>query len=189
MQCDSDRRGYRLVCAEDAFVHHFGGVSLGSLLTSGQFQELLNANRERFRRKWGVDWQPHRHRPGPAHLRLIAGIRRVVREVIPPGATVLVISKGDPDLLDLEGRDARHFPQDADGAYAGHHPAGSADAIGHLDSLHRDGAGYLLIPGPALWWLEHYAEFGRYLADTGEEVFRETDLCVIFRLSRLSQAD
>jgi GT2 family glycosyltransferase len=182
-------RGYRLVCAEDAFVHHFGGVSLGSLLTSGQFQELLNDNRERFRRKWGIDWQPHRHRPGPAYLRLIAGIRQVVREVIPPGATVLVISKGDPDLLDLEGRDARHFPQDADGSFAGHHPAGSAEAIGHLESLHRDGAGYLLIPGPALWWLEHYAEFGRYLADIGEEAFRETDLCVILRLSRPSQDD
>ena len=62
--------GYRLVCAEDVFVHHFGGASLGSLLTSGQFQELLKANRERFRRKWGIDWQPHRHRPGPAYRRL-----------------------------------------------------------------------------------------------------------------------
>jgi GT2 family glycosyltransferase len=182
-------RGYHLVCAEDTFVHHFGGVSLGSLMTSSQLQELLNANRERFRRKWGINWQPHGHRRGPVYLRLIAGIRQVVREVIPPDAMVLVISKGDPDLLDLEGRDARHFPQDAHGSYAGHHPAGSADAIGHLDSLHRDGAGYLLIPGPALWWLEHYAEFGRYLADTAEEAFRETDLCVIFRLSRLSQAD
>jgi GT2 family glycosyltransferase len=182
-------RGYRLVCAEDVFVHHFGGVSLGSLLTSGQFQELLKANRERFRSKWGIDWQPHRHRPGPAYRRLIAGIRDAVREVIPAGATVLVISKGDPDLLDLEGRDARHFPQDADGSYAGHHPAVSADAIGHLKSLQRSGAGYLLIPGPALWWLEHYAGFRQYLAGAGEEAFRENDLCVIIRLSQLPQDD
>jgi GT2 family glycosyltransferase len=182
-------RGYRLVCAEDVFVHHFGGVSLGSLLTSGQFQELLKANRERFRRKWGIDWQTHRHRPGPAYLRLIARIREVVREVIPAGATVLVISKGDPDLLDLEGRDARHFPQGADGSYAGHHPAGSADAISHLKSMQRSGAGYLLIPGPALWWLEHYIGFGEYLSDVAEEAFRETDLCVIFRLSRPPQDD
>ena len=96
---------------------------------------MLTANRERFERKWGIEWQPHRHRPGPAYRRLIAGIREVVREVIPAGSRVLVISKGDPDLLDLEGRDARHFPQDADGSYAGYHPAGSADAIGHLKSL------------------------------------------------------
>ena len=150
---------------------------------------MLKANRERFQRKWGIEWQPHRHRPGPAYRRLIAGIREVVREVIPAGARVLVISKGDPDLLDLEGRDAQHFPQDADGSYAGYHPAGSADAISHLKSLQRAGAGYLLIPGPALWWLEHYAGFGQYLADVGEEVFRETDLCVIFRLSQPPQDD
>ena len=109
--------------------------------------------------------------------------------VIPAGARVLVISKGDPDLLDMEGRDAQHFPQDADGSYAGHHPAGSADAIGHLKSMQRAGAGYLLIPGPALWWLEHYAGLGEYLADVGVEAFRETDLCVIFRLSQFSQDD
>jgi GT2 family glycosyltransferase len=181
--------GHRLVCAEDVFVHHFGGASLGGLLPPGQFQELLRANRERFQRKWGIDWQPHRRRPGPTYRRLIAGIREVAREVIPAGARVLVISKGDPDLLDMEGRDAQHFPQDADGSYAGYHPAGSADAIGHLKSLQRAGAGYLLIPGPALWWLEHYAGFGEYLADVGVEAFRETDLCVIFSLSQPAQVD
>ena len=57
------KQGYRLICAEDVFVHHFGGVSLGSLLASGQFQKLLKANRERFERKWGIKWQPHRRRP------------------------------------------------------------------------------------------------------------------------------
>jgi hypothetical protein len=181
--------GYRLVCAEDVFVHHFGGVSLGSLLTSAQYQELLNANRERFRRKWGIDWQPHRHRPGPGYRRLIAGIKEVVPRIIPAGAKVLVISKGDPELLDLGGMDARHFPQDADGSYAGHHPGGSVDAIGHLRSLQRAGAGYLLIPGPALWWLEHYAGFGEYLAGAAVEVFRETSLCLIFRLSRPPEDD
>ncbi len=177
-------QGYRLVCAEDVFVHHFGGVSLGSLLTSGEFQELLGANRQRFRRKWGIDWQPHRHRPGPAYRRLIAGIREVVREVIPAGARMLVINNGDPDLLDLDDRDARHFPQDADGSYAGFHPAESADAISHLESLQRAGAGYLLVPSPALWWLEHYSGFAQYLAESGDELFRDADLCVIFRLSQ-----
>jgi GT2 family glycosyltransferase len=179
-------QGYRLVCAEDVFIHHFGGVTLGSLLTSGQVQELQKANGERFRRKWGIDWQPHRHRPGPAYRRQIAAISDVVRKVIPTGARMLVISKGDPDLLDMDDRDAQHFPQDAHGSYAGYHPAGSADAINHLRSLERAGAGYLLIPGPALWWLDHYAGFAQYLALCGEERFRDADLCVIFRLSRSS---
>jgi GT2 family glycosyltransferase len=176
--------GYRLVCAEDAFVHHFGGVSLGSQLTSGQFQELLNANRERFQRKWGIEWKPHQHRCGSGYRGSIAGIREVVGQVIPRGARVLVISKGDPDLLDLDGRDAQHFPQDSAGGYAGFHPAGSAEAIEHLTSLQGSGRLYLLIPAAALWWLDHYARFAEYLGDVGEEVFRQADLCAIFRLPR-----
>ncbi len=181
--------GYRLICAEDVFVHHFGGVSLGSLLTSGEAQELLKANRERFERKWGVEWQPHRHRPGPAKRRLITGIKEAVRMVIPAGARVLVISKGDPDLLDIEGMDAQHFPQNEHGSYAGYHPAGSDDAIDHLKALQQRGVGYLLIPGPALWWLEHYAGFGDYLANVGEEVHRDRNRCLIIRLPHPSRDD
>ena len=103
--------GYRLFCAEDIFVHHFGGVSFSTLLSSIQFQALLKANRERFERKWGIAWQPHRHRPNAVYQGKIARIREVVRRVIPAGASVLVITKGDPDLLELEGRVAQHFPK------------------------------------------------------------------------------
>jgi GT2 family glycosyltransferase len=176
--------GYRLFCAEDVFVHHFGGASFGSLLSSLQFQELLKTNRERYERKWGIAWQPHRHRANPVYKRKIARIREVVRKVIPAGARVLVISKGDPDLLELEGRVAQHFPQNPDGTYTGYHPAESDDAINHLKSLHRGGAEFLVIPSPALWWLDHYVGFGQYLADVGQEAFRDADLCVIFHLPR-----
>jgi GT2 family glycosyltransferase len=177
-------KGYRLVCAEDVFVHHFGGASFGNLLPSVQFHELLKANRERFQRKWGIAWQPHRHRPSAGYQGLIARIKEVVRQVIPAGANVLVISKGDPDLLELEGRVAHHFPQNPDGSYTGFHPADSSDALNHLKALQRGGAEYLLIPSPALWWLEHYGRFGKYLALIGDEAFRDIDCCVIFRLAR-----
>ena len=33
-------------------------------------------------------------------------------------------------------------------------------------------------------WLDHYVGFGQYLADVGQEAFREADLCVIFHLPR-----
>jgi GT2 family glycosyltransferase len=181
--------GYRLICAEDVFVHHFGGASFGSFLTATQFQELLNANRERFECKWGIAWQPHRHRSNSVYQRLIARIRDVVRKFIPAGASVLVISKGDPDLLELEGRVARHFPQNPDGSYTGYHPAETADAISHLESLRLSGAEYLLVPNPALWWLGHYLGLSEHLANISAEIFRETDLCVIFQFSQSPRDD
>jgi GT2 family glycosyltransferase len=177
---------FRLICAEDVFVHHFGGVSLGSLPESGGFHELLTANRARFERKWGVKWQPHRRRSCLAYQRKVTRIRDVVGKVVPTGRRVLVISKGDPDLLDVEGIRTEHFPQNLDGSYTGYHPASSADAIKQLTSLHEQGAEYLVIPSSAFWWLAHYVDFASYLADAADEVFRDQDCCVIFRLRRIS---
>jgi GT2 family glycosyltransferase len=179
--------GYRLICAEDVFVHHFGGVSLGSLPASGGFQELLTANRERFERKWGVKWQPHRRRSYTAYQQLVAVIKEVVEKVVPTGARVLVISKGDPDLLDVEGRRAEHFPQNSDGSYTGYHPADSAEAITHLTCLQVQSYDYVVIPSVSYWWLEYYVGFGKYLAEIGEEVFRDNDCCVIFKFGRLPE--
>ena len=179
--------GYRLICAEDVFVHHFGGVSLGSLPASGGCQELLEANRERFERKWGIKWQPHRRRSLLSYQRKVAAIREVVRKVVPAGARVLVISKGDPDLLDVEGRKTEHFPQNPDGSYTGYHPADSAEAVTHLKCLQGRADEYLVIPSASYWWLEHYIGLGNYLAEIGDEVFRDDDCCVIFKLGRLPE--
>jgi GT2 family glycosyltransferase len=40
--------GYRVVCAEDVFVHHFGQASLGDLCLTGDYNRILEANRRRF---------------------------------------------------------------------------------------------------------------------------------------------
>src|SRR5262249_35545430 len=73
-------------------------------------------------------------------------------------ASILVVSKGDRALLELAGRQAWHFLQTDSGAYAGHHPASSLEAIKHLEAMRVRGATHLLIPATALWWLEHYKE-------------------------------
>ena len=73
-------------------------------------------------------------------------LRAVARAELPSGATVVVISKGDDELLDLGVREAWHFPQDDQGAYAGHHPADSAAAIGALEALRKKGAQFLVVP-------------------------------------------
>ena len=62
-----------------------------------------------------------------------------------------------------DGRRGWHFPQAAKGEYAGHHPADSAAAIEHLESLRAKGGQYLLFPATAFWWFEHYRDFKQYL--------------------------
>jgi GT2 family glycosyltransferase len=53
--------GYRVVCAEDVFVHHWGRASFGQL-DRAAYDQLFAANRKKFEDKWGNRWQPHRSR-------------------------------------------------------------------------------------------------------------------------------
>jgi GT2 family glycosyltransferase len=55
------RAGFRIVCAEDAFVHHWGRASF-SRMDQRQYDRLFDANRKKFEAKWGLQWQPHRYR-------------------------------------------------------------------------------------------------------------------------------
>ena len=92
--------GYRLLCADDAFVHHFGETSFGKLVASGEYARILEANRARFEEKWGDPWQPLRappERPVPNADR--DGCSAAVDDSVPAGATVLVVSRGDEELL------------------------------------------------------------------------------------------
>src|SRR5687767_15372974 len=88
--------------------------------------------------------------------RLISRIRAIVETLVPDRATVLVVSKGDDELLEFDGPKGLHFPQAATGRYAGFHPADSAAAISHLEELRAAGADHLVFPSTAFWWLDHY---------------------------------
>ena len=177
------RAGYRLVCAEDAFVHHFGETSFGKLVPSGAYNELLEANKRRFEEKWGEPWQPYDRRPNPAYQRLTQRIREIVADTLPAGATVLVVSKGDEELLRIEGHSARHFPAADDGSWAGHHPADSDEAVAALEAMRAAGGEFIVFPRTGMWWLEHYRGLTEHLEQRYEAIVREEDTCVIFALS------
>jgi GT2 family glycosyltransferase/glycosyltransferase involved in cell wall biosynthesis len=54
--------GKRVVCAEDVFVHHFGGASFKTL-KQPQYDANFARNRALFESKWGEPWVPHKYRP------------------------------------------------------------------------------------------------------------------------------
>jgi hypothetical protein len=119
-------------------------------------------------------------------VRLVAQVRHLVSEVVPEGSTVAVVTHGDDDLLQLDGRTGRHLPQAEGGVYAGYHPADSVTAIAQLEVLREEGATYLVIPATQLWWLDYYGEFAQHLNRRYRLASRRAEAGVVYDLSRRS---
>ena len=126
---------------------------------------------------------PH---PGPGYRRLVRRVREHVTELVPAGANVLVISRGDSELVRIEGRTAQHFPCDAEGVYAGFHPKDSEVAIAHLAEQQARGATHLVLPATALWWLDHYPGFCAHLTQHCALVLDDPRDCRIYALEESS---
>ena len=115
---------------------------------------------------------------GPVPSRFV---RQVIEQDVPEGTTVLVMAEGLDEMLQVEGRDAWHFPRNDDGTYQGEHPADSAEAVALLEAQRDNGAAYLAIPSSQQWWLYEYPAFRGYLEERCHTV-RSDDGCLIFAL-------
>jgi glycosyltransferase involved in cell wall biosynthesis len=109
--------------------------------------------------------------------------RSFLRAVAPTGSIVAVTSRGDDRLLDLGEATGWHFPQMADGTWAGHYPADSAEAVAHLEALRLRGARYLFVPEWASWWLEYYDGLRAHLEQNGRVAAHQEDAGTLFELS------
>jgi hypothetical protein len=107
-------------------------------------------------------------------------IRAVARGSLPAGPAI-VVSRGDEDLLQLDGREAWHYPLGNGGVYAGFYPPDSAAAVGHLEELIRRGARFLIFPSTGFWWLAHYDGLRRYLDERHARLWSDQH-CIVYEL-------
>ncbi|MDQ4070631.1 MAG: hypothetical protein M3203_14340, partial [Actinomycetota bacterium] len=127
--------------------------------------------------------------PGPdaglGDLRLtdVERVTAALADAVPADARVLVVSRGDDELVELDGWRGSHFPQDESGVYAGFYPEDSAEAIGHLEDLRTAGAEYLVFPPTAMWWLEHYRGLRTHLERSYRFVPTGPDDCAVVALA------
>jgi hypothetical protein len=112
---------------------------------------------------------------------LIERVRETANAMIPRNATVLVVSRGDEELLRIGPRRALHFPQDEFGRYAGYHPQDSDAAIEVLESMRARGGEYLLLPSTAFWWLDFYEGLRDHLERNYPPIVSADD-CIVFEL-------
>jgi GT2 family glycosyltransferase/glycosyltransferase involved in cell wall biosynthesis len=60
--------GYRIVCAEDIFIHHWGRASFDQIEKTAYYK-LFDENRAKFEAKWGRKWSPHKPRRAADRVR------------------------------------------------------------------------------------------------------------------------
>jgi hypothetical protein len=157
------------------------GPQSHELLAANYWQKLITSGAlERLRQKL----YPPPTAAEKAYQELIQDIQRVARTVVPRGATVVVCSRGDEELVRLEGLTAWHFPRDADGDFAGCYPADDHEAIALLETARAQGAQFWLLPSPAFWWLSHYTTLANYLAAIGQLCWLGPS-CAIFALEKM----
>src|SRR5215207_944051 len=115
----------------------------------------------------------------PPEHEQVQSFRALIEAHLPERATVLVVTKGDADLLKVGNRESWHFPRRPDGKWLGHHPKSDEAASAMLEEMRAAGAEFLCFPRDERWWLKRYDRFRRYL-ECGHSAIARTEEGVIF---------
>lgn len=123
-----------------------------------------------------------RHWLQPQYEQLVARLRLAVQESTPAGSRLLVVSRGDEEMLVLKDRTAQHFPSDSSGNYLGHHPPDSRWCIAELEACRRQGFSHFVLPAAYSWWMEHYRGLQEHLVKRCHLVLERQDTGAIYAL-------
>jgi glycosyltransferase involved in cell wall biosynthesis len=159
----------------DAGADHVGrqhGVELvercfGEMIETVMSRRSRTAEAERSSRFAGVDEES-----------LSDAVRRRMQTIGRPGATVLVASRGDEDLVDIGSHPTWPFPQGRDGGWAGYEPVDGLAAVNHLEAQRLRGADYFVLPRTAFAWRFRYPELLEHLEQTCRRVHQDEYLVV-----------
>ena len=55
------KAGYKILCAEDVFIHHFGNQSFKQM-SLREKKKIFEKNKKSFEEKWNITWQKHEYR-------------------------------------------------------------------------------------------------------------------------------
>ena len=113
---------------------------------------------------------------------LVDEIQDLAAAVLPPNATVAVVSRGDGKLLELGVGRGIHFPPSSDGEYSGSWPPDSEQAKLDLEATREGGADFFLIPETEYWCLDYYPGLRHHLESRHRLVLRQRHVCTIYEL-------
>ena len=126
---------------------------------------------------------------GKVHDPAITQLRAVASSLLPVGARVLVVTRGDDRLLDLGGPIGWHFPQREGGDHASEDLPDGDYAIAQLHFLRQAGAEYLLVPRAAFSWLDACTDLRTYLQRQLSVVTSQENVCTIYDLHAGDEAE
>jgi hypothetical protein len=119
-------------------------------------------------------------RPKTDDLTRLCSAREVIEKLVAPTDPLILVDEEQIRHL-FRGRTVFPFVE-RDGKYWGA-PADDKTAIEELERLRSTGAKYIAFIWSTFWWLDHYAQFGKYLREHGRCVVESSD-AIVFELNR-----